>query len=289
MISKPQIIGAARFSTSASTKLRLRNNIKVRPPIPPAAHEIKVPDDHPLWQFFKDKKVYRLERSLNTGVRPWTIPELRRKSFDDLHSLWYNCVKERNILAREVWYHKSEAAAQKIDAADDETGMAHSELLEKIRTTMWRIRHVLLERQHAFENTQKVFGEYKDKFLQQFESEYLRKDLLETEQDDLEAQLVRLNWAVFGVNVTLWESVERVDKNLVECVLFNAKLKAQKFAPEKADVIENVYDAFPVFIAEGAEVEKALDFARDRKNDAYHEVLKEVPVKQLERAIVETN
>lgn len=31
--------------------------------------------------------------------RSWSIQELREKSWDDLHSLWWVCVKERNRIA----------------------------------------------------------------------------------------------------------------------------------------------------------------------------------------------
>ena len=34
--------------------------------------------------------------------RPWTAEELRRKSWDDLHTLWYKCLLERNIIATEA-------------------------------------------------------------------------------------------------------------------------------------------------------------------------------------------
>lgn len=31
--------------------------------------------------------------------RAWTVPELRHKTWSDLHSLWWVCVRERNRLA----------------------------------------------------------------------------------------------------------------------------------------------------------------------------------------------
>jgi len=33
--------------------------------------------------------------------RAWSVHELRRKSWEDLHCLWYECCKERNRIATE--------------------------------------------------------------------------------------------------------------------------------------------------------------------------------------------
>lgn len=52
------------FHVSASALTRLRRNIKLRPPIVPSVSSIQVKDDHPLWQFFSDKKFIRSSEDL---------------------------------------------------------------------------------------------------------------------------------------------------------------------------------------------------------------------------------
>ena len=66
------------------------------------AADVAVPDidpQHGLWQFFYDGQVAQSPTQDAAIGRSWTVEELRRKSWDDLHKLWWVCVKERNRIA----------------------------------------------------------------------------------------------------------------------------------------------------------------------------------------------
>lgn len=70
--------------------------------------------------------------------RAWTAAELRLKSFDDLHKLWFVCLKERNMLLSDRLYHK-----QVGQAAPD------GNRLHSVKKTMAMIKVVLGERRRA--------------------------------------------------------------------------------------------------------------------------------------------
>jgi len=96
-----------------------------QPVLDPARRsKVKVDANHGLWGFFNKAKkslttpeqeaAHGLSLGLKNGEldqlgltepigRPWSVEELRHKSFEDLHSLWWVCVKERNRIATEKY------------------------------------------------------------------------------------------------------------------------------------------------------------------------------------------
>lgn len=67
--------------------------------------------------------------------RAWTAAELRQKSFEDLHKLWWILLKERNSLAAER--HAARARGLEIP---------NPRRIRKVRKSMSRIKCVLGER-----------------------------------------------------------------------------------------------------------------------------------------------
>ncbi|KAI8907795.1 mitochondrial 39-S ribosomal protein L47 (MRP-L47)-domain-containing protein [Gorgonomyces haynaldii] len=78
------------------------------------------------------------DRALPTG-RAWTKDELRGKSFDDLHTLWWQCLKENNKLE-----------SQKVEAKRFKLFFPHQTRVRQVRDTMSRIKFVVWERRTAY-------------------------------------------------------------------------------------------------------------------------------------------
>ncbi|KAK0629786.1 mitochondrial 39-S ribosomal protein L47 (MRP-L47)-domain-containing protein [Bombardia bombarda] len=119
-------------------------------PVKPEHIPAQVTDpNHGLWDFFFDRKTVAQPPTEDAKHgRGWMVEELRQKSWDDLHRLWWVCVKERNRIATANWertksqlgYGKAEATARDVE----------------VRRTMRAIKHVLTERFYTWEDAVKL-------------------------------------------------------------------------------------------------------------------------------------
>ncbi|KAI9143983.1 mitochondrial 39-S ribosomal protein L47 (MRP-L47)-domain-containing protein [Paraphysoderma sedebokerense] len=85
-------------------------------------------------EFFENGKSVAVNKVISG--RPWEAAELRKKSFEDLHKLWFVLLKERNVLATQ----KEECYRLGVD-------FIHVDRVYKCKLSMKRIKQVLRERQ----------------------------------------------------------------------------------------------------------------------------------------------
>ncbi|EPQ54446.1 MRP-L47-domain-containing protein [Gloeophyllum trabeum ATCC 11539] len=114
---------------------------------------VEVDPNHGLYAFFRKKvdkdgqvqyeSIEAADMSADPSGRSWTAAELRRKSFRDLHTLWYVLLRERNLLATQ----KEEA--RRIGAGHA-MNLAFPQKLIAVRKSMARIKYVLNERRRAY-------------------------------------------------------------------------------------------------------------------------------------------
>ncbi|KAL8985516.1 MAG: hypothetical protein Q9177_004414 [Variospora cf. flavescens] len=141
---------------SALRRTGLRRRVEMsRQPLPQPVldpkkrSKVTVDPDHPLWGFFREnKKALNTPEEADAFGRPWVVEELRNKSWEDLHSLWWVCCRERNILATQEYERKRLKA-----------GYGAAENMERFRVvgqTQKAIKHALTERYYAFEEARRV-------------------------------------------------------------------------------------------------------------------------------------
>ncbi|PHH59233.1 hypothetical protein CDD81_3551 [Ophiocordyceps australis] len=124
------------------------SNIKL-----PEAHnfqpEAKVDHNHGLWGFFPAPgKLLMTPEETEKHGRAWTMEELRKKSWGDLHSLWWICCKERNMLSTSM-----------MTLEKTELGFGEDELMHRdneVRKTMISIKKTLIERFYTWEDAVEV-------------------------------------------------------------------------------------------------------------------------------------
>lgn len=113
--------------------------------------------------------------------RAWKAEELRLKSNEDLHKLWYVVLKEKNVMLSEknLWDRTSTQQNKVIDRRLKSN-------LQKVSATMSRITTVMAERQKV-----------RDDYRRQLEEEYIdkkRKELDQHRQSVGEPDLPDITW-----------------------------------------------------------------------------------------------
>ncbi|KAJ2538700.1 54S ribosomal protein L4 mitochondrial [Coemansia sp. RSA 1933] len=93
----------------------------------------------------------RLPKEHEQTGRAWSASELRQKSWEDLHKLWYVVLKERNVLASQ------NEEAKRLGIQSDV--FTNKSRVIKCKKTMARIKTVLNERKLAWEDAQAQLAE----------------------------------------------------------------------------------------------------------------------------------
>lgn len=241
---------------------KVTEGLELRKPVTPTIQNVETPKDHPLWQFFHKGKFIRSSKELDSTGRSWDITELRRKSFDDLHSLWYNCLKERNILNREI--HLTRTALK----SDSDSFV---KVDNKIRETMWKIRHVLNERDLLF-NKNTTNPQIKQRLMADFSREYLDAHW-KMDDNEVVEKLKRFQKVVFGINDIVEDN--SVDENFLEGIKFVANLKMKKSCiANELGLIVDIGEAFILFNCDHTlkSVEESIGLINDLRNEN-HRVL----------------
>ncbi|CAE6351452.1 unnamed protein product [Rhizoctonia solani] len=125
--------------------------------------KVEVNPNHGLYGFFRAVRdevsgltsyetIVPKHRVNDYSGRAWLASELRRKSFKDLHTLWYVLARERNLLATQA----AEARRNNIEVPLF-TNIKKSDL--RCRKSMARIKQVLNERRLAYDDAVKMFKE----------------------------------------------------------------------------------------------------------------------------------
>ncbi|CAG9997814.1 unnamed protein product [Clonostachys byssicola] len=140
--------------------------------------KIKVDAKHGLWEFFPAPgKLLWTPAETEEHGRAWTVEELRKKSWEDLHSLWWVCCKERNRLATSM-----------VELDRSKLGFGNRELElrdQAVKSTMKAIRFALTERFYTWEDATAVARSDPEINLEGGEGEAYNPEAYEEDVDEV--------------------------------------------------------------------------------------------------------
>ncbi|KAI6044810.1 mitochondrial 39-S ribosomal protein L47 (MRP-L47)-domain-containing protein [Pisolithus marmoratus] len=144
----PSAAGSAPVDTQGNAGVKQTRPSGSRPHL-----GIEVDPNHGLWAFFRKnvdsegKVTYETVEprdAYDESGRSWIASELRRKSFKDLHTLWYVLLRERNLLATQ----REEARRIGIRSTESLSAAIRDRLCRK---SMARLKYVINERRLVYE------------------------------------------------------------------------------------------------------------------------------------------
>ncbi|EEQ29320.1 54S ribosomal protein L4 mitochondrial [Microsporum canis] len=140
--------------------------------------------NHGLWGFFlPNKEVFPTPEQEYSHGRSWTVQELRQKSWDDLHCLWWVCVKERNRIAT------SNYERERLKAGYGEYEAGNRD--KTVMVTQNNIKHVLRERWNAWSEARELYNDgYRPEQDELLETAELQEDAMpeEVPVEDIKAE-----------------------------------------------------------------------------------------------------
>lgn len=155
-------------------------------------------------------------------------------------------MKERNILERESRIYSL------YDSSGDSDPFAQQSA--RVRDSMWRIRHVLSERQTAWENSLSDYHAQYEQIMAEFEEAYLEAD--DSQDAEMEARLERFQYAYFGISAEEPLTAAAVTANTVPGVRKVAELKFARFQSTLTESSQNaiegprdIREAYLLFVA----------------------------------------
>ncbi|KAI8920371.1 mitochondrial 39-S ribosomal protein L47 (MRP-L47)-domain-containing protein [Powellomyces hirtus] len=146
MAARPLTVLHRCFSSTVRTALSAAPSARPALSVATAPGRSTVGLRRGLEDFFEttDKGWSWTDSEVPTG-RAWLAAELRTKSFEDMHQLWWVCIKEQNKLY-----------SQKEEARRFGLYFPHKERLHEVKLTMKRLKQVLWERRISWFRAQAV-------------------------------------------------------------------------------------------------------------------------------------